>query len=328
MKKFLKIPAALLSVRLGKKCPVAVRWNITEKCLHNCVYCNIKNIAVPAEEMDTESIKKTIDIITPHIVYVTLSGGEPLIRDDIGEIVDYLDYKGVHTELNTSGVLIRERINEIKKVGKFKVSVEGREKIHNLLRGAGTYRKVLEGLEELKKNKLKACVTVTLTRANLDELDYLIAFSLRMEANIRFEPLFGGELSPAIMKNYPDKERLRGAVDKIIQNKKIYKHIENSIAELEYIKKWPDYDFQGCLAGRLYFIIRANGCIQSCDHIIPVGDKIRQESISLLDCGYKEAVSRLRNYSCRGCGCLSSLGLSLSLRKNLGVAVDIIRKRL
>ena len=96
--------------------PLDATLILTNRCNNNCVYCQIpKNLK--CDELNTEQVKKIIHELKKIGIWrISLSGGEPLIRDDIKEIIDYCHEKDIFVSLNTNGKLVKKRISDIKKV--------------------------------------------------------------------------------------------------------------------------------------------------------------------------------------------------------------------
>ena len=82
--------AASIAVRsLSPGKPHHAQWLVTRKCNYRCLGCNVWK-EQDKNELSTEEIKKGLDILKKiGIVELVLSGGDPLLRDDIGEIVEY-----------------------------------------------------------------------------------------------------------------------------------------------------------------------------------------------------------------------------------------------
>ena len=99
--------------------PVEVLFTLTNRCNLRCIMCNFKKIqANSADELNTEQVTSIITQIADlKIETVVFSGGEPLLRDDLFEIVNFASRHGIaNTILLTNGTIIDEeiikRINE------------------------------------------------------------------------------------------------------------------------------------------------------------------------------------------------------------------------
>ncbi|MCG2725749.1 MAG: radical SAM protein, partial [Elusimicrobia bacterium] len=111
--KILSVGDFVMVKFFNKRIPIAVRMEITNRCPNKCSYCNVWNTKVeePSKEKIFSIIKQLKKLGTKKISF---SGGEPLLRDDIGEIIDYCKGLGISPEMNSCGVLIEKRISQIK----------------------------------------------------------------------------------------------------------------------------------------------------------------------------------------------------------------------
>jgi len=110
IKNKLSIAYSLFAARIfRKKTPLVVSWAITTRCNRSCQYCNIHNIK--SKELTTPQVFALIDEMSglgTRIIHFT--GGEPLLRDDLGAIIDHCRQVGVLSSVNSNGSLISQRI--------------------------------------------------------------------------------------------------------------------------------------------------------------------------------------------------------------------------
>lgn len=124
---------------------------LTYRCNSKCSMCNIwKNPSLPEEEISFN----TLAMIPDQVGVVNLTGGEPTLRKDLGEIVDLLYPKVKKLEISSNG-LHPEKIEPIiKKYHDIKIrfSLEGNEKTNNAIRGEKNgFRTKVDGLARLKE---------------------------------------------------------------------------------------------------------------------------------------------------------------------------------
>ncbi len=159
----------------GKWGPVVV-WNCTRTCNLNCVHCYSASEKCAYEgELSTEEARKFIDDLAVFRVPVLLfSGGEPLMRKDFYELVDYAASRGLRATISTNGTLIdAEAARQFKKVGigYVGVSLDGIGENHDLFRGhKGAFDRALRGIYHCLAAGLKVGVRFTVTRHNLIEV--------------------------------------------------------------------------------------------------------------------------------------------------------------
>ena len=124
----------------GERIPLAARIQVTRRCPLSCAYCKL-----PAEHgdlMDTGTIFRILsELAHAGCMRLSISGGEPLLREDVGRIVEACADLGMAPEMNTSGWGLEERIGEVGRLELLKLSLDGPEEIHDAVRGrAGSYR--------------------------------------------------------------------------------------------------------------------------------------------------------------------------------------------
>src|SRR3972149_5713671 len=113
-----RLPSHLLQFSSDKK-PVVV-WNVGQRCNLKCIHCysQSRDIEYPCE-LTTKEAKAMLDDIADYGSPVILfSGGEPLMRTDLLELISYAKQKGLRAVISTNGTLItRDKANELKKFG-------------------------------------------------------------------------------------------------------------------------------------------------------------------------------------------------------------------
>lgn len=161
-------------------------WETTLRCNANCKHCGSRaggNIN-SHEDLKTDEIKKVFkeiaDRYDANSILLSITGGEPLIREDLFEVMQYAYDLGFHHwGMTSNGLLINDDIIEnMKKTGMstISISIDGIEKTHDNLRGIpGVYKKTIENIKKLKEaNFLKSLqVTTVITKKSINELEKL-----------------------------------------------------------------------------------------------------------------------------------------------------------
>jgi len=163
--------------------PFIVIWETTQACDLACVHC--RACAQPvrsALELTTDEARRLIDDIAALKAPVfVLTGGDPLKRPDIFEIVEYGSTNGVRISLTPSAtpLLTREAIARLKGCGlaRLAVSLDGpTAEIHDAFRRVpGSYDWTLRSVRWARELALPAQINTTITRHNLQHLDAMIA---------------------------------------------------------------------------------------------------------------------------------------------------------
>ncbi len=162
--------------------PYIVIWETTQACDLACVHC--RACAQPARnpfELSTAEAKGLIDQIAEMEVPVfVLTGGDPLKRPDIYDLVEYASGRGVHTSMTPSAtpLLTREAIAKLKERGlaRLAVSLDGSTAvIHDAFRRVeGSYRCTLDAIRWARELGLPVQINTTITRRNLDDFDAMV----------------------------------------------------------------------------------------------------------------------------------------------------------
>ncbi|MBZ5560787.1 MAG: TIGR04053 family radical SAM/SPASM domain-containing protein [Acidobacteriia bacterium] len=162
--------------------PFIVIWEVTQACDLACVHC--RAMAQPFRnplELSTEEGKRLIDEIAAMQVPVfVLTGGDPLKRPDIYDLIEYATSRGVRTSLTPSAtpLLTREAIAELQRRGlaRLAVSLDGSSaEIHDAFRRvAGSYEWTLRAIRWARELGLPVQINTTITRRNLADFDAIV----------------------------------------------------------------------------------------------------------------------------------------------------------
>ncbi|WP_459167816.1 putative heme d1 biosynthesis radical SAM protein NirJ1 [Natronospora cellulosivora (SeqCode)] len=158
------------------KGPVVV-WNMTRTCNLSCIHCYSNSEKKKySGELSTAEAKKFIDDLAEFNVPVLLfSGGEPLIREDILQILEYTVGKGIRATISTNGTLITKDIASKLKdigVGYVGISLDGMELTNDRFRGKkGAFKLALEGIRNCLEIGQKVGLRFTINRHNYQEIN-------------------------------------------------------------------------------------------------------------------------------------------------------------
>lgn len=165
-----------------------VFWNLTRACNLACDHCYISAHpgADRSGELDTAAALALVDdLASAGVPLILLSGGEPLLRPDLLEIAARARDRGVATALSTNGTLLdvavaRRLIGA--GVAYAGVSLDGATaSTHDQIRGvAGAFDRAVTGIQACTDAGLRCGVRVTVTRANVDELEPLLDLAMEL----------------------------------------------------------------------------------------------------------------------------------------------------
>ena len=160
----------------GKRIPLYVGLFITQRCNLRCVYCFPDSPARQREkEFSLEEIFRIVDEL--HRMgtrYITLLGGEPLLRKDFSDIVDYITRKRIIAETGTNGYFTQRHIDSLKKLSIVCHSIDGSEEEHDRNRGKGSYRKAIESLDLCRASGIPVQLRAVFTKNNTGSLRFLL----------------------------------------------------------------------------------------------------------------------------------------------------------
>ncbi|WP_410767904.1 radical SAM protein [Fontibacillus sp. BL9] len=229
----------------AEKGPVVV-WNATRACNLSCRHCYAD--ACPSKEEGELSTTEAMDFINDLVAYrvpvLLFSGGEPLMRRDLPELIAYASSKGLRPVLSTNGTLITSgKARQLKEAGvKYAgISLDGLEGKHDRFRGrGGSFGRALSGIRNCQNAGLKVGLRFTISSNTYDDLDGIL--ELIEEENITracfYHLVYSGRGS-ALRKEDVSREQSRQAVEKIIA-KTLELHRKGKAVELLTVDNHAD----------------------------------------------------------------------------------------
>ena len=161
--------------------PFLAIWEITQSCDLACKHCRAAAQPLPhPDQLSTDEAHDLIDQIADmHIPIFVFTGGDPLKRADIFDLIRYASSKGVHVAVTPSAtpLLTREAIFKLKEAGlvRLGISLDGSTpEIHDTFRGLpGAYARTIQAIEWADEAGIPIQVHSTISRHNADDLDSL-----------------------------------------------------------------------------------------------------------------------------------------------------------
>ena len=155
--------------------PIVV-YNCTARCNLNCMHCYSSSESSPGDsELSTAEAKRLLSELAEINCSVLLfSGGEPLLRDDLFELLAQAEQLGLRSVLSTNGTLIdlatAKRLADLG-VNYAGISIDGDEEFHDKFRDSkGSFKAALAGIENCKKAGIKTGLRFTITKSNADQI--------------------------------------------------------------------------------------------------------------------------------------------------------------
>ncbi|WP_237885516.1 heme d1 biosynthesis radical SAM protein NirJ [Pseudomonas sp. PGPR40] len=165
----------------GSNRPPVVIWNLLRRCNLTCKHCYATSAdSVFRDELDTPAALTVIDDLHDAGVKVLiLSGGEPLLRDDLFELSAYARTKGFFVALSTNGTLITEQNITHIRAANFDyvgISIDGLEATHDAFRQLkGSFASSMRAIRLCREQGIRVGLRTTLTQENHQQLPQLLA---------------------------------------------------------------------------------------------------------------------------------------------------------
>jgi len=176
-------------VEMGLSAPVNVTWEVTYACNLSCIHCLSDAGKKREGELTTQACMQVIDALSAMKVFqFNIGGGEPFMRPDFLDLMDYAHEKGMVTCISTNGTLIDDDV--VRRLDNrlvyIQVSLDGASPESNdAIRGKGSFNKVINALECLRKRDIEVSINCVLTRRSFPELDRLVALAADFGAKLR-----------------------------------------------------------------------------------------------------------------------------------------------
>jgi len=147
-----------------------VAWNVTTGCNLHCRHCYSEaGVAGAADELDTAAAREVLDDLARYQVPVVLfTGGEPLCRPDLIDLVAHATSRGLRCAISTNGTLLDDALaHDLRRAGLAYagISIDGPEKVHDEFRGRrGAWQGAVAGAESCRRAGIKVGFRFTITR--------------------------------------------------------------------------------------------------------------------------------------------------------------------
>ncbi len=256
-----------------------ISWSTTNACNQQCPHCYRDADKVLQGELSTAEAKKLIHQISQAGFRIMIfSGGEPLLRSDIFELVVEAKKQGMRPVFGTNGTLLEpETTTRLKESGAqaMGISLDSYdEKKHDAFRGwSGAFKKTIAGMENCKKAGLPFQIHTTVMDWNYDQIEQITDFAVKMGASahhIFFLVPTGRatELSDEIMK----AEKYEALLERIIERQpaipiELKPTCAPQFMRIAHQKGIKTRFSRGCIAGISYCLIGPTGNVQPCAYL-------------------------------------------------------------
>jgi mycofactocin biosynthetic radical S-adenosylmethionine protein MftC len=179
----------------GLAAPICLTWELTYACNLACVHCLSSSGRRDARELTTAESRQVIDTLQRMgVFYVNIGGGEPTVRPDFWELVDYASAHRVGVKFSSNGIRIDAAAARRLAASDYvdvQISVDGATpEVNDAVRGAGSYATAVRAMDNLNAAGLAGFkLSVVVTRHNVCQLDELKALADRFGAQLRLTRL-------------------------------------------------------------------------------------------------------------------------------------------
>ena len=287
MKKQIVMPRTMdgyhLWTKTGeKRVPFAFDLEITSRCNNNCRHCyinrNASDTKAEKNELTLHEIKRIADeAASLGSLWCTLTGGEPLLRDDFDGIYSFLKKRGFLVSVYTNATLVTEQHIELFKrypPRNIEVSVYGvTEKTYEAItRKPGSFDLFNRGLDLLLRNGVKSQLKAMALRSNMHELEDIFNFCRRKTTDyFRFDPFLQMRVDQNLKKNKQIQlERL--SPDEIAKIEREDPERASAIRQVcKFIIQEPSFSVNNylmrCSAGRTNFSVSCDAKFHLCSSL-------------------------------------------------------------
>jgi len=179
----------------GLAAPICLTWELTYACNLSCVHCLSSSGRRDPRELSTAQCQAVIDELERmQVFYVNIGGGEPTVRPDFWDLVDYATAHKVGVKFSTNGVKITPAVAARLAVSDYtdvQISLDGAtEAVNDAVRGPGSYAMALRAMDTLAAAGFRGFkLSVVVTRQNVTQLDAFQALAGRFGAQLRLTRL-------------------------------------------------------------------------------------------------------------------------------------------
>jgi radical SAM protein with 4Fe4S-binding SPASM domain len=312
--------------------PFLVEFEITKQCNLLCKHCYASAGKKLDHELSTDETKRLIDQISQAgVPVICFTGGEPLLRDDFFELLNYSKDKGLITILTTNGSLItKDKAKKLKDIGidYVRISLDGANaRTHDWFRGVnGAFEKTTEGIRNCVSAGIKTGMGSVLVGENYKETGKLIDLAAELGCcdayAIPVIPSGRGKMNLNREFRALSPEEKKWTEKVLLEKEKEHSgRLLVNFLDLDRVRKHPGiiqkllgWAQGGCAAGRTLYVIAPNGDVRPCITMWLAVGNLRKQSFTEIWKGSK-VFEELRDrsllkgkcskcdfkYSCGGC---------------------------
>jgi len=256
--------------------PLALHLEVTAACNLKCTHCFAGELPRREAPLTLEELDKLFASMANMGTFrLGLTGGEPLLRPDLFDIIDLATAHGLHPCITTNGLLITEEIAEKfaqRQLVWLNVSLEGAStETNDLIRGKGTFERVIKRLSLLSKHA-RFTLAFTIMKSNLQEMEACAELAREVGAHTAvFRPLYPAGIALHHLELMPTFAEYNNALNLLSQipdnNAYEFCSIDPFSPQTRQEKQSTIYDNSGCGAGNSVCSISISGDVNPCSFL-------------------------------------------------------------
>ena len=245
--------------------PLSVQVDLTYRCNEQCVHCYLDH--EDHGEMTTSEIKHLFDeLAEAGVFFLTMSGGEILMRKDFFEILEYARALMFCVKLKTNAVLIRERqADRIRSLGVHSVQISiysHRPEVHDAItKIPGSLKRSVEAIRFLKARELKVTIANVLMLQNLQDYPGVKALADELGVEVTLDPTITPKMDGD--RSLLDLNVDPAALRQVFRDESLVGNVEEFCAPPKKVDD-DDLDLLPCSAGHTACYVSPYGDVYPC----------------------------------------------------------------
>ncbi len=291
---------------------IHLQWHLTERCNLSCKHCYQSSLT---EELNEKELLSVLDNFVRQVgiwggtrrASISFTGGEPFLKDELFLLLEKcsnLNKKFSYGILTNGTLLDEKKVDKLKrlKVDYVQISIEGGRRVNDQIRGAGSFKKIIDACELIKSRNLNLILGFTVNKINLNDLPIVAEIARKYDCVLslkRMVPLGrGNDMAEKLLSISQMRDVWKRALIMRFEKKiKISFGCESAII----LRDFPEERISTCNAGYGIITLMPNGNIYPCRKLpITVGNVMENSFSEIYN---SKTYQKLRNTGriCKNC---------------------------